>query len=149
MEKVEIKQCTKCKELKDKSEFNKNRSCKDGLSVWCKKCLGNYARKHYLENSKPFKRYLRYEEMNRTIDGIKQKRCTKCKKWKDKSKFHKRPDTKSGIYSWCKDCNRASLRERYKKEGKGLKTYYRYEERHRVVGGVKQKRCRRCKSWKT
>ena len=144
-----MKRCSKCKELKDKSEFRKNRSCKDGLSVWCKKCLRNYARKHYLENSKPLKRYLRYEETHRTIDGMKQKRCTKCKKWKDESKFHKRPGTKSGMYSFCKDCNRACLRERYKKEGKGLKTNYRYEECHRVVDGVKQKLCRRCKSWKT
>jgi hypothetical protein len=44
---------------------------------------------------------------------------------------------------------RAYMRERCKKEGKGLKKYYRYEECHRVVDGVKQKRCRRCKSWKT
>jgi hypothetical protein len=44
---------------------------------------------------------------------------------------------------------RAYKRERCKKEGRGLKTYYRYEECHRVVDGVKQKRCRRCKSWKT
>jgi len=76
------------------------------------------------------------------------KRCTKCKKWKDESKFGKKPGTRSGVYSWCKDCVRAYMRERYKKEGKGLKQYYRYEECHRVVDGVKQKRCRRCKSWK-
>ncbi len=49
----------------------------------------------------------------------------------------------------CKDCVRAYMRERCKKEGKGLKTYCRYEECHRVVDGVKQKRCRRCKNWKT
>ncbi len=76
------------------------------------------------------------------------KRCSKCKKRKDESKFGKRPGTKSGVYLWCKDCVRADMRERYKKEGKGLKTYYRYEECHRVVDGVKQKRCRRCKRWK-
>jgi len=77
------------------------------------------------------------------------KQCTKCKKLKDESKFGKRPGTKSGMCSQCKDCVRADMRERYKKERKGLKTYYRYEECHRVVDGVKQKRCRRCKSWKS
>ncbi len=76
------------------------------------------------------------------------KQCTKCKKWKDESKFGKDRKSKDGLRYWCKDCVRADMRERYKKQGKGLKTYYRYEESHRVVEGVKQKRCRRCKSWK-
>ena len=76
------------------------------------------------------------------------KRCSKCKKWKDKSKFGKDSKNKDGLRYWCKDCVRAYMRERYKKEGRGLKTYYRYEESHRVVDGVKQKRCSRCKSWK-
>jgi len=76
------------------------------------------------------------------------KQCSKCKKWKDESKFGKRPGTKSGVCSKCKDCVRAYIRERNKKEGKGLKQYYRYEERHRVVDGMKQKRCSKCKRWK-
>ena len=143
-----MKRCSKCKEWKDESEFNKNRKNKDGLKCQCKKCDRNYARKHYWGNSKPLKRYLRYEENHRTIDGVKQKRCTKCEKWKDESKFGKDRYSKDGLNYWCKDCERADNRERYKKEGKGLKTYYRYEERHRVVDEVKQKRCSRCKSWK-
>ncbi len=77
------------------------------------------------------------------------KQCTKCKKWKDESKFHKNSKNKDGLKYWCKDCGRAYKRECYKKKGKGLKQYYRYEECHRVVDGVKQKRCRRYKSWKT
>ena len=76
------------------------------------------------------------------------KQCTKCKKLKSKSEFGKRPGTKSGVCSWCKDCVRTYLRERYKKEGKGLKQYYRYEECHRVVEGVREKRCNRCRKWK-
>jgi hypothetical protein len=76
------------------------------------------------------------------------KQCTKCKKWKNESKFGKNSKSKDGLRYWCKDCVRAYMREGYKKEGKGLKQYYRYEERHRVVDGVKQKRCSRCKKWK-
>ncbi len=144
-----MKLCSKCKEWKDESDFNKNRSRKDGLKVWCKKCSRSYARKHYLANSKSLKRYFRYEERHQIIDGMEQRRCSKCKKWKKVSKFNKRPGTKNGLHSWCKDCKRAYLREYYKKKGKSLKTYYRYEECHRVVGGVKQKLCRRCKRWKT
>ena len=76
------------------------------------------------------------------------KRCSKCKKWKDEIQFGKDSKNKDGLRYWCKDCVRAYMREGYKKEGKGLKKYYRYEECHRVVDGVKQKRCRRCKRWK-
>ncbi len=144
-----MKQCTKCNKLKSKSEFSKNRTCKDGLSLWCKKCSCEYNRKRYRRIRGPVKKYFVYEERHRTIDGVKQKRCTKCKKWTDESKFGKDRYGKDGLRYDCKDCVRAYIRERYKKEGKGLKQYYRYEECHRVIDGVKQKRCRRCKSWKT
>ncbi len=94
------------------------------------------------------KRYYKYKETHRTIKGVKQKRCPKCKKWKDESKFGKNRTRTDGLRYWCKDCERAYTRKRYKKEGKGLKQYYRYEECHRVVDGVKQSRCSRCKKWK-
>ena len=144
-----MKRCAKCKKQKDESEFGKNRSCKDGLKVWCKKCYREYSHRRYMRIRGPVKKYFVYGESHRTIDGVKQKRCTKCKKWKDESKFGKDRYGKDGLRYDCKDCVRAYMRERYKKEGKGLKTYYRYEECHRVVDGVKQKRCCRCKSWKT
>ncbi len=95
------------------------------------------------------KKHLVYEESHRTIDGVKQKRCSRCKKWKDEIQFGKDSKSKDGLRYWCKDCVRADMRERYKKQGKGLKTYYRYEECHRVVDGMKQKRCSRCNKWKT
>ncbi len=143
-----MKQCGKCKKQKDESEFNKNSNSKDGMQYWCKKCEREYKRRHYRKNRGTVKKYFVYEESHRTIDGVKQKRCTKCKKWKNESKFGKDRYHKDGFGYDCKDCARAYMRERHKKEGKGLKTYYRYEECHRVVDGVKQKRCRRCKSWK-
>ncbi len=143
-----MKQCTKCKKLKSKSEFSKNRKNKDGLVYWCKKCCREYRHRRYRRIRGPVKRYFRYEESHRTIDGVKQKRCVKCKKWKDEIQFGKDSKNKDGLGYDCKDCVRAYMRERYKKEGKGLKQYYRYEECHRVVEGVKQKRCRRCKRWK-
>ncbi len=144
-----MKLCTKCKKLKSKSEYSKNRKNKDGLRYWCKKCEREYKRRYYRKNRETVKKYLRYEERHRIVNRVKQKRCAKCKKWKDEIQFSKDSKNKDGLGYDCKDCVRAYIRERYKKEGKGLKTYYRYEECHRVVDGVKQKRCRRCKSWKT
>ncbi|HUU19302.1 MAG TPA: hypothetical protein VMW72_19280 [Sedimentisphaerales bacterium] len=143
-----MKRCTKCKKLKSKSEFGKNRSRKDGLRVWCKKCYREYKRRYYRRDRGPVKRYFRYEESHRTIDGVKQKRCAKCEKWKTEIQFGKYRYGKDGLGYDCKDCVRAYKRERYKKEGKGLKTYYRYEECHRVVEGVREKRCNRCRKWK-
>jgi hypothetical protein len=48
----------------------------------------------------------------------------------------------------CKKCRREYARRRYKRDKGDVKKYYRYEQRHRVVKGVKEKRCRRCKEWK-
>ena len=92
-----MKQCTKCNKLKSKSEFSKNSNNKDGLKYWCKKCDREYKRRYYRKNRGPVKRYFRYEETHRTVDGVKQKRCTKCKKWKDESKFGKDRYGKDGL----------------------------------------------------
>jgi hypothetical protein len=36
------KRCTKCGEWKDRSEFRKNRTRKDGLDSWCKGCASEH-----------------------------------------------------------------------------------------------------------
>jgi len=36
-----MKQCTKCGEIKEFSEFNKNKSINDGFSSQCKNCINN------------------------------------------------------------------------------------------------------------
>lgn len=41
MNSITEKQCTKCGEWKDKSQFSKNKVLKDGLMRWCRVC--NYA----------------------------------------------------------------------------------------------------------
>ena len=101
-----MKQCTKCKKRKDKSEFGKNRSCKDGLSSRCKECNAEYSRKRYEKNKNrgPAK-YLRYEKRHRVVDGVKQKRCSKCKRWKAESDFYKRRSNKDGLAVRCKECS--------------------------------------------
>lgn len=44
---VNVKRCSKCKKWKDKSAFDKDRSGKDGLAVWCKECTNKAARESY------------------------------------------------------------------------------------------------------
>lgn len=41
-----MKQCTKCKEWKDESEFAKNSKAKDGLCHRCKACQKEYRKQH-------------------------------------------------------------------------------------------------------
>ena len=105
------KRCLKCKKWKDESEFNKDQSRKDGLNSWCKKCYRNY----YLENSKTLKRYLRYEERHRIIDGVKEKRCNGCKKWMDESGFYKACSHKDGLSERCKECANKATDKAHKK----------------------------------
>jgi len=51
------------------------------------------------------KRYYRYEERHRVVDGVKEKRCYRCKKWKAESEFYKRYSHKDGLAVWCKGCS--------------------------------------------
>lgn len=42
------KLCRKCRKWKDESQFCRNRSSKDGLAGWCRKCLSDVRRKRQL-----------------------------------------------------------------------------------------------------
>ena len=48
------KQCTKCKEMKEIFEFNKNKKRKDGLHAWCKDCMRVGKREAYLKNKEKY-----------------------------------------------------------------------------------------------
>lgn len=45
-----MKKCPKCNKIKNKNEFDKNKSRKDGLSSYCKICLKEARKKHYSIN---------------------------------------------------------------------------------------------------
>lgn len=44
MGQLHTKQCSKCKETKDLTEFGKRKRSKDGLQAWCKICTAEYGR---------------------------------------------------------------------------------------------------------
>ena len=48
------KQCTKCKEVKDFTEFRKNKTKKDGHHHVCKQCMNAYWKKDYQENTEKY-----------------------------------------------------------------------------------------------
>ncbi len=59
------KQCTKCKTIKNISEFKINKNYKDGLVSWCTKCNREYGRRHYMLNKKKKENY--YEKNKEDI----------------------------------------------------------------------------------
>lgn len=143
-----MKQCPKCKKQKSKSEFGRNRSRPDGLSFWCQKCSREYGKQYYKKDKKHIRQYRRYEEARKVADGILKKRCPKCKKWKDKSEFNSNYQRLDGLTDYCKICDRKRVRKYYRRHGQPVKKHYTYDESHRVIRGVRQKRCRKCRTWK-
>ena len=109
---VKQKRCSKCEKWKSESEFHRNRSSKDGLNRQCKECVN----RHYDGNRKTARRYLRYEERHRVVDGAEQKRCSMCKRWKGRGEFYKDSRYKDGLEGRCKKCmgkaNKASREKR-------------------------------------
>ena len=80
MENNNLKLCTKCKQYKEKIEFDKDPKGIYGLSYWCKSCKAEYRRQNskqiqeynrkYRENHKEY--FVKYEKENK--ERIKEKR---------------------------------------------------------------------------
>ena len=107
-----MKQCNKCRKWKDESEFSKSRTFNDGLRYWCKTCESKYQHQYYLQTSSVKRRNLKYEQRHRVVDGVKEKRCRRCKKWKNESSFYKDRQNEDGLGGWCKECSRKDYNRR-------------------------------------
>ena len=105
-----MKQCSRCKKLKSKSEFGKKIRNPDGLQYSCKDCVRAYMRERYKKEGKGLKQYHRYEECHRVVNGVKQKLCRRCNSWKAESDFYKRRKHKDGLVVWCKKCSNTAIR---------------------------------------
>lgn len=73
-----MKQCTLCKKPKDKSEFNKKISTKDGLQNKCRECSNQNSKEHYQNNKKYYldKNHRRRKELREWL--IEYKDSLKC-----------------------------------------------------------------------
>ena len=74
-----MKKCTICRKTKDKSEFNKRSSAKDGLQNNCRQCSNVVSQRHYdVNKSSYFKRRKKSRKDKRSfINEIKK--SAKCK----------------------------------------------------------------------
>lgn len=87
-----MKKCTKCKIEKELSEFNKDKSRKDGLQPRCKSCVKQYNKQYYNQNADYFKRY-----KLENSDSIREHYKQYCLENPDKiiQKYHSKKD---GLY---------------------------------------------------
>lgn len=90
-----LKQCTKCKEWKNKSEFNKNNKTKDGLKCWCKDCT----KADYFNHKKQYKQYR---------EKHKDTRNNQHKQWYENNKEHCRNYSKKYYKNNIEQCKQIS-----------------------------------------
>jgi len=137
---VKQKRCRLCGMWKPESDFHKDRARTDGLKSRCKPCDTKCQRELRRKKNKFTREYLRFEERHRTFRGVRQKLCGGCKRWKNETQFYRSRGARDGLGARCKECEG--------RKNKGAKRYLRFEDRHRVVKGVKQKLCSKCRRWK-
>lgn len=89
-----MKKCSRCKELKLRKEFGKDKSTTDKLIIYCRLCIT----KTLIENKK-------YNLKNGiSYDGTKK--CAGCKEFKPKIEFTKQLTLKDGLNRYCKECTK-------------------------------------------
>ena len=71
--KLETKKCSKCGEVKDRSEFHKHKPSKDGLKPRCKACRLAYQKSYDEANSESIKAYkASYYQSNKESIAVNQ-----------------------------------------------------------------------------
>lgn len=116
-----MKVCTKCKEEKDESDFDKDITKKDGLYCSCKKC-----RKEIREKKHPPKIPVKSTH----------KICSRCKEEKNKCEFSKSTREKNGFQSWCKKCHKLQKIKNKEKLTIQKRNYY-IENREEILVYIK------------
>lgn len=120
------KKCPECNQFLPISEFNRNKSRKDGLTCYCRKCIARKSREY-------MSRWVDYRLLFIDIE------CTRCHRFLPSSMFNKRKRKKSGLSSICRDCDSTrnkEYREKVKKE---------IERGQRKIKIPNRKECRDCK----
>jgi hypothetical protein len=122
-----MKICNKCNEEKELSEFHFRKNRNKHVSV-CKFCVNKNTKIRYhknLEESREYRRNIKYLKRNKETKQYKVKElfklskstesvCSKCLLIKSKSDFNKDKSKKNNIDTYCKSCRNEYLRERKK-----------------------------------
>lgn len=90
-----IKRCSKCKEVKDEIDFNKNANGVMGLQAVCRSCTSEYTQLYKEKRKK--------EGVKKYVDS---KVCARCHMEKPRSQYGKRTVSPDGLAVYCKSCTR-------------------------------------------
>lgn len=124
-----MKQCTKCLETKNLSEFSKNKSNKSGIHSWCKKCMTD--------------KVLEYRG-GRVFEKLKatstHKECRICREMKPYSAYASKDGKSRRKESYCNECKKFMGTERVlKRYGLSVDSYMEIYNRQNGV-------CKICKN---
>lgn len=73
-----MKTCSKCKQSKDESEFNKKASASDGLAHWCRDCSKIVRNNWYAVSNKSSRRFKEYGITEQTYKQLLNKQNSRC-----------------------------------------------------------------------
>lgn len=119
METMTTKRCRHCKQEKPVTEFNKNRSKKDGLRSDCRECHRAHKREYQKKNA---------ARNPGEVAVPPEKRCPECGVTRPVSEWHRSRARPDGLQGHCKPCMRAKV-AKYR-AGNGEK--YREKSRERM-----------------
>lgn len=98
------KRCSRCKQEKPVTGFNKNRSMKDGLYPYCRECQRAYAREYKKKTA------------SRNPDEVvvpPEKRCPGCGVTRPSSEWYRSRTSRDGLVDYCKPCMRGRAAKYY------------------------------------
>jgi hypothetical protein len=120
-----MKQCSKCKEWKEESEFGKDSSRKNGVQNYCKKCRKEY----YYINKNKIKEYL-------NINKVKIREAAKKYRYKNKNKIKEyRKEYFNNNKEYFKKYNKEygkEYRNNNKDKSKEYNDKYYYENKNKI-----------------
>ena len=116
------KQCSRCKDSKNRSEFSLAERSKDGLQPWCKSCDAAY------KSDSGYTRRLQELHKEKHDDAFyrlaysssRLKRCPACRQTKSVREFHKNKRGSDGFAAYCKPCYAAKSRPSVRKRRYGI-----------------------------
>lgn len=97
--------CNICHKELPLSAFGVNKATKDGLMPCCKECKASVQKKYRERMKTATERQKPTGRPKKVTEDPETKRCPKCGRDLPRSAFHPKPEAKSGLQSYCKECS--------------------------------------------
>ncbi|CEP79292.1 HNH endonuclease [[Clostridium] sordellii] len=148
-----MKMCSKCKIMKDESEFHKHSRSQDGLRSVCKECrkietkeYRSKYREEVLERKRKWYEETKNRKEERYSKAPKSKVCSECGEEKEISEFRKRAN--GGYYGKCRICENKINRQYAKNNPEIIRQNKVITEQRRRKQAKKVKSTFTRKDWK-